>query len=78
MAHALAAMDLALDRIASSPLPRALKTARIVGIAGDVRAQALDRNPEPQIIIPLEIWPWLGALALMLLLVEWAVFLRGR
>jgi phosphohistidine phosphatase len=30
VARALAAMDLALDRIVSSPLPRALQTARIV------------------------------------------------
>jgi hypothetical protein len=26
----------------------------------------------------LEVWPWLAAAALVLLLVEWAVFLRGR
>ncbi|TMB30969.1 MAG: ABC transporter permease [Deltaproteobacteria bacterium] len=39
-------------------LGRKLPQARIVGIAGDVRAQALDKNPEPQIIIPLEIYPW--------------------
>src|SRR3954465_3475442 len=39
-------------------LGRQLKTARIVGVIGDVRTQALDKTPEPQMILPLEIWPW--------------------
>jgi len=47
----------ALDHVILK-LGRRIKTARIIGITGDVRAQALDKNPEPQIIIPLEIWPW--------------------
>jgi hypothetical protein len=40
--------------------------------------QAADK---PRAVLPrgtLEIWPWLAAAALGLLLVEWAVFLRGR
>jgi putative ABC transport system permease protein len=47
----------ALDHVILK-LGRKLPTARIVGIAGDVRSQSLDKNPEPQIIIPLEQFPW--------------------
>ncbi|MFL5246624.1 MAG: ABC transporter permease [Myxococcales bacterium] len=39
-------------------LGRQLKRARIVGVVGDVRTRALDKDPEPQMILPLEIWPW--------------------
>src|SRR3954469_6247784 len=47
----------ALDHVILD-LGRKLPKARIVGVIGDVRSQALDKNPEPQIIIPLEIFPW--------------------
>jgi putative ABC transport system permease protein len=47
----------ALDHVLLD-LGRRLKVARIVGVVGDVRTQALDKDPEPQMILPLEIWPW--------------------
>jgi putative ABC transport system permease protein len=48
----------ALDHVLLELSRRQLPNARIVGIIGDVRSQSLDKNPEPQVIIPLEIFSW--------------------
>jgi putative ABC transport system permease protein len=48
----------ALDHVILDLSKKQLPTARIVGIIGDVRSQSIDKNPEPQVIIPLEVFSW--------------------
>jgi len=48
----------ALDHVILDLSSKQLPTARIVGIIGDVRSQSIDKNPEPQVIIPLEMFSW--------------------
>jgi putative ABC transport system permease protein len=47
----------ALDHVVLK-LGRRLPKARIAGIIRDVRSQGLDKRPEPQIIVPLAVFPW--------------------